>query len=56
LPITKVVYVSEDHRGIRKIVCSTSTNTPKAAYTPGIWWKALPIRQADGIVEFHGDV
>lgn len=56
LAITKVVYVSEDHRGIQKIVFSTSTDTPKVAYTPGIWWKALPIRQADGIVEFHSDV
>ncbi|KAM6504625.1 hypothetical protein FSOLCH5_15520 [Fusarium solani] len=55
LPITKVVYVSEDHRGIQKIVCSTSMDTPKAVYTPGVWWKALPIRQADGIVEFHSD-
>jgi len=56
LEVTKVVYVAEDHRGIQKIVCSTSMDTPKVAYTPGIWWKALEIRQAGGIVEFHSDV
>ncbi|RSL66116.1 hypothetical protein CEP54_003876 [Fusarium duplospermum] len=55
LAIPKVVYVSEDHRGIQKIVCSTSTDAPNVAYTPGVWWKALPIRQARSIVEFHGD-
>ncbi|RTE68894.1 hypothetical protein BHE90_016727 [Fusarium euwallaceae] len=53
--IIKFVYICEDHRGIQKIVCSTSTNAPNVAYTPGLSWKTLPIRHAGGIVEFHGD-
>ncbi|EEU36051.1 uncharacterized protein NECHADRAFT_102079 [Fusarium vanettenii 77-13-4] len=51
----KVIYIGEDHLGIRKLVFSRSRTNPDVDYVPGIWWKPLLVRES-GTVEFASDV
>lgn len=51
----KVIYIGEDHLGIRRLVFSRSRTNPDVDYVLGIWWKPLLVRES-GTVEFASDV
>ena len=38
-----VVYVAEDHLGIRQLLFGNSTEAPSVKERSGIWWRPLPL-------------
>lgn len=50
-----VIYIGEDHLGIRRLIFSSSKTVSDVDCVPGIWWKRFPVRQS-GMVEFTSDV
>ncbi|KAL3590745.1 hypothetical protein FPOAC2_12947 [Fusarium poae] len=47
------VYVAEDHRGIKRLIWTESEDPPRISQTPGVFWKGLPIRNSEGLMEFY---
>lgn len=50
----KVIYISEDHLGIRQVVLSDSSVSPIIPCVPGVWWKAILAR--GDTLTFYSDV
>lgn len=51
----KIIYVGEDHLGIRGLILSDSMVAPRVDCVPGVWWKAILVKES-GIIEFASDV
>ncbi|EKJ73077.1 hypothetical protein FPSE_06690 [Fusarium pseudograminearum CS3096] len=46
----KVIYIGEDHLGIRQVILSDSSTSPEIDCISGVWWKAILV-QADQILK-----
>jgi hypothetical protein len=55
-PAPTAVYVAEDHRGVKRLIWTESEDPPTVDYTPGVFWKGLPIRNSKGLIEFYNNV
>ncbi|KAF5021324.1 hypothetical protein F66182_6646 [Fusarium sp. NRRL 66182] len=53
--MSRAIYISEDHRGIKRLVFSNSGRAPNVGTVPGVWWKALPTAKPNAILTFHHD-
>lgn len=49
----KVLYIASDHRGIRKLIFSSSDDSPKADSVPDLWWQTLPLLGQNGTLKCH---
>ncbi|EWZ77515.1 hypothetical protein FOQG_16824 [Fusarium oxysporum f. sp. raphani 54005] len=47
------VYVAEDHRGVKRLIWSRYEEPPTVSCIPGVFWKGLPIRNSEGLMEFY---
>lgn len=50
------VYVAEDHRGVKRLIWSRYEEPPTVSCIPGVFWKGLPIRNSEGLMEFYTNV
>lgn len=56
-PPANLIYIQEDHLGIRKVVfASLKDAPPNAQRSPGLWWHTLVIPEQDCIFTTKSDV
>lgn len=51
----RIMYVGEDHLGIRRLIFSDSMVAPQVDCVSGLWWKTLLVKES-GTIEFASDV
>ncbi|KAJ3462347.1 hypothetical protein MRS44_007133 [Fusarium solani] len=50
----RVLYVAYERLGIRKLIFSSSNDSPKVNSVPGVWWETLPLSGQNGALQcFH---
>lgn len=49
----KVIYIGEDHLGIRQVILSDSSTSPEIDCISGVWWKAILVQGTT--LKFYSD-
>ncbi|PCD21352.1 hypothetical protein AU210_016318 [Fusarium oxysporum f. sp. radicis-cucumerinum] len=55
-PVPTTVYMAKDYRGVRNLIWTGPGDPPSIRCIPGVFWKALPIRNSKGLMEFSSNI